>query len=389
LTSTYFEGQCAGNDQAKLGWSRDKQPGCKQVVIALIVTTDGYPLGYEVFDGNTIDSTTVQEIVEKVEAEHGKAQRIWVMDRGNVSEANLKFLRDRGGQYIVGTPKAMLRQVYGGLSDQGWQEVREGIKVKFVKCLDPDRVNSTETLVLCRSEDRVGKEAAILDRFAERMEEGLEAMKKSAEKGRLKDAQTAGARLGRLQEKNWRASGCFDVKIEEKDGKVSITWTRDEQKKKDLCGCYLLRTNTAETDPVKLWQPYIQLVDAEWAFRITKDELELRPVWHQSEERVQAHILVCFIAYAMWKTLGGWMKASGLGDSPRELLEEMAAIRSGEVVLPTRGADGSAGPTLVIRCVTRPDKHVEVLLNRLGIALPNHLKRHRLQVAAPAVTCAV
>jgi transposase len=388
LTSTYFEGQCAGNDQAKLGWSRDKQPGCKQVVIALIVTTDGYPLGYEVFDGNTIDSTTVQEIVEKVESEHGKAQRIWVMDRGNVSEANLKFLRDRGGQYIVGTPKAMLRQV-GGLSDQGWQEVREGIKVKFVKCLDPERVDSTETLVLCRSEDRVGKEAAILDRFAKRMEEGLEAMRKSAENGRLKDAQTAGARLGRLQEKNWRASGCFDVKIEEKNGKVSITWTRDEQRKRDLCGCYLLRTNTAETDPVKLWQQYIQLVDAEWAFRIAKDELELRPVWHQSEDRVQAHILVCFIAYAMWKTLGGWMKASGLGDSPRELLEEMAAIRSGEVVLPTRDAEGSAGPTLVIRCVTRPDKHVEVLLNRLGIALPNHLKRHRLQVAAPAATCPV
>jgi transposase len=389
LTSTYFEGQCAGNDQAKLGYSRDKQPGCKQVVIALIVTTDGYPLGFEVFDGNTIDSTTVQEIVEKVESEHGKAKRIWVMDRGNVSEANLKFLRERGGQYIVGTPKAMLRQVQGELSEQGWQEVREGIKVKFVKCHDKDRVDSTETLVLCRSEDRVSKESAILDRFVKRMEEGLQAMSKSAETGRLKNAQAAGERLGRLREKNWRAAGCFDVKIEEKDGKLSIAWTTDEQKKRDLCGCYLLRTNTAETDPVKLWKQYIQLVDAEWAFRITKDELELRPVWHQSEDRVQAHILVCFIAYAMWKTLAGWMKASGLGDSPRELLEEMAAIKSGDVVLPTRNADGSPGATLLIRCVTRPDKHVEVLLDRLGMILPSHLKRYRLQVAAPAVTCAV
>jgi transposase len=389
LTSTYFEGQCAGNGQAKLGYSRDKQPGCKQVVIALIVTTDGYPLGHEVFDGNTIDSTTVQKIVEKVESEHGKARRIWVMDRGNASEANLQFLRERGGQYIVGTPKAMLRQVQGELSDQGWKEVREGIKVKFVKCQDKDRVDSTETLVLCRSEDRVSKESAILDRFVKRMEEGLQAMSKSAEAGRLKTAQAAGERLGRLREKNWRAAGCFDVKIEEKDGKLSISWTTDEQKKRDLCGCYLLRTNTAETDPVKLWKQYIQLVDAEWAFRITKDELELRPVWHQSEDRVQAHILVCFIAYAMWKMLGGWMKASGLGDSPRELLEEMAAIKSGDVVLPTRNADGSAGATLLIRCVTRPDKHVEVLLDRLGMILPNHLKRYRLQVAAPAVTCAV
>jgi transposase len=336
LTSTYFEGQCAGNDQARLGYSRDKQPGCKQAVIALIVTADGYPLGCEVFDGNTIDSTTVREIVEKVESEHGKAKRIWVMDRGNVSEANLKFLRDRGGQYIVGTPKAMLRQVQEELSEQGWQEVRQGIKVKFVKCQDEERVDSTETLVLCRSEDRVSKESAILDRFVKRMEAGLTAMSKSAETGRLKDARAAGERLGRLLEKNWRASSCFDVKIEEKDGKLSITWTRDEQKKRDLCGCYLLRTNTAETDPVKLWQQYIQLVDAEWAFRITKDELELRPVWHQNENRVQAHILVCFIAYSMWKTLGGWMKAGGLGDSPRELLEEMAAIKSGDVVLPTR-----------------------------------------------------
>jgi transposase len=392
LTSTYFEGGCADNDMAKRGYSRDGRPDCPQVVIALLVTSDGYPLGHEVFDGNTADSTTVQEIVEKVEAGHGKANRIWVMDRGNVSEANLSFLRGRGGQYIVGTPKAMLRQVQGELSNDGWREVREGIKVKFVKCRDGDRVETTETLVLCRSEDRVSKESAMLDRFIERMEEGLAAMSRSAESGRLRDVQAAGERLGRLQEKNWRASGCFDVTIEEKGGeggRLSITWVKDEQRKRDLCGCYLLRTNTAETDPVKLWQQYIQLADAEWAFRITKDELGLRPIWHQTEDRVRAHILVCFIAYAMWKTLGGWMKAGGLGDSPRELLEEMAAVKSGDVVLPTRNADGSPGATLLIRCVTRPDKHVEVLLNRLGIDLPNHLKRHRLQVAAPAVTCAV
>jgi len=390
LTSTYFEGQCVGNDMAKRGYSRDSRPDCPQVVIALVVTADGYPLGYEVFDGNTYDSTTVRQIVEKVESEHGKANRVWVMDRGNVSEDNLSFLRGRGGQYIVGTPKAMLRQVQGELSGEGWQEVREGIKVKFVTCQGKDRIDSTETLVLCRSDDRVDKESAMLGRFVKRMEEGLQAMSKSAEKGRLKDLQAAGARLGRLQERNWRASGCFDVKIQETDGKLSITWVRDEKNKRDLCGCYLLRTNTAETDPVKLWQQYIQLVDAEWAFRITKDELELRPIWHQNKERVQAHILVCFIAYAMWKTLGGWMKAGGLGDSPRELLEEMAAVKSGDVVLPTRNSDGSAGATLLIRCVTRPDEHVEVLLNRLGIALPNHLKRHRLQVAAPvAETCAM
>jgi transposase len=382
LTSTYFEGQCADNDQAKRGYSRDNRGDCPQVVIALIVTTDGYPLGYEVFDGNTADSTTVQSIVEKVENEHGKSKRIWVMDRGNVSHENLKFIRERGGQYIVGTPKAMLRQVQGELTDQGWQQVREGIKVKTVRC--PGKLDATETLVLCRSEDRVSKESAMLDRFVKNMEKGLEAMKKSADAGRLRDADTANQRLGRLQEKNWRAAACFEVNIEQKDKSLTITWTRDEKKKQELCGCYLLRTNTAETDPVKLWQQYIQLVDAEWAFRITKDELELRPVWHQNKERVQSHILVCFIAYAMWKTLGGWMKASGLGDSPRELLEEMAAVKTGDIILPTRASDNTPGPTLMIRCVTRPDAHTEVLLNRLGVRLPNQLKRQRMTMPAMA-----
>jgi transposase len=390
LTSTYFEGQCAANPMAKRGYSRDSRGDCPQVVIALIVTTDGYPLGYEVFDGNTADSTTVQDIVEKVESEHGKCNRIWVMDRGNVSHANLAFIRERGGQYIVGTPKAMLRQVQGELTDQGWKEVREGIKVKTVRLQDSDKLDASETLVLCKSEDRVSKESAMLDRFIKKMEEGLEAMSKSAASGRLKDAAAAHERLGRLREKNWRAAACFEVKIEQKEEALSITWSRDEQKKRDLCGCYLLRTNLAQSDPVQLWQQYIQLVDAEWAFRITKDELELRPIWHQNPERVQAHILVCFIAYAMWKTLGGWMKAGGLGDSPRELLEEMAAVKSGDVLLPTRNRDGSAGVTLLIRCVTRPDAHTAVLLNRLGIELPNHLKRQALEAqATEAEACAM
>ena len=398
LTSTYFEGQCAGNDMAKRGYSRDSRGDCPQVVIALIVTTDGYPLGYEVYDGNTADSTTVKRIVEKVEDEHGKSRRIWVMDRGNVSEANLEFIRRRGGQYIVGTPKAMLRQVRGELTEEGWKQVREGIKVKVVRptggasdgASGGDKLDAGETLVLCRSEDRVGKESAMLDRFIKRMEDGLTAMSKSADAGRLRSLAAAHERLGRLREKNWRASACFDVRIQEKEGKLSIAWTHDEKAKRDLCGCYLLRTNMAEADPIQLWRQYIQLVDAEWAFRITKDELELRPIWHQDKERVQAHILVCFIAYAMWKTLGGWMKAGGMGDSPRQLLEELAAVKSGDVLLPTRNPDGSAGATLMIRCVTRPDEHTQVLLNRLGLDLPNHLKRQRLQADGPsAQLCAM
>ena len=384
LTSTYFEGQCAANPMARRGYSRDSRPDCPQVVIALIVTTDGYPLGYEVYDGNTADCTTVQKIVEKVEATHGRSQRIWVMDRGNVSAENLSFIRERGGQYIVGTPKALLSQVQGQLSEQGWKQVREGIAVKTVQCPQAGKLDASETLVLCKSEDRASKESAMLERFVTRMEQGLTALRKAADSGRLKDELLAHQRLGRLQEKNWRAAACFEVKIQQNDQKLSITWTCDQHKKRDLCGCYLLRTNISQVDPVQLWQQYIQLVDAEWAFRITKDELQLRPIWHQNQQRVQAHILVCFIAYAMWKTLGGWMKASGLGDSPRQLLEEMATVHSGDVLLPTRNGDGTAGPTLMIRCVTRPDEHTQVLLNRLGIELPNHLRRQRLAASALA-----
>ena len=379
LTSTYFEGQCSSNPMARRGHSRDSRGDCPQVVIALIVTTDGYPMGYEVFDGNRGDSTTVQDIVKKVESEHGQANRVWVMDRGNVSEANLEFLRERGGQYLVGTPKAMLRQVRGELTEEGWSQVREGLEVKRVNL--PGREG--ETLVLCRSADRLAKEEAMLDRFVRRMETGLEKMSKSAEKGRLKDLAAANIRLGRLTDQNWRAASCFDVKIEQRpDGKLSITWTKDEQKKRQLCGCYLLRTNVPERDPVKLWRQYIQLVDAEWAFRISKDELELRPIWHQNRGRVLGHILVCFIAYAMYKALAGWMSASGLGDSPAELLEELKAVHSGDVILPTGNADGTVGRDLLIRCVTQPDKHVAVLLDRLGLQLPNHLKRTWLEPPA-------
>ncbi|MGA8708433.1 MAG: IS1634 family transposase [Steroidobacteraceae bacterium] len=388
LTSTYFEGKCAANPKAKRGYSRDSRPDCPQVVIALIVTVDGYPLGYEVFSGNTADSTTVQAIVKKVEEEHGQLNRIWVMDRGNVSEANLAFIRERGGRYIVGTPKAMLRQVQGQITDQGWQQVREGIEVKVVKtttagATDANKANgeqATETLVLCRSQDRVVKESAMLGRFVDRLEAGLKKLAASAEKGRLKDLETANRRLGRLLEKNWRAGNCFQVNIAaiaqpSAKAKLLVSWTKDQQLKHALCGCYLLRTNLPQPDPVALWRQYIQLVDAEWAFRISKDELELRPVWHQQDGRVQGHILVCFIAYAMWKTLGGWMAASGLGEAPRPLVEELSTIKSADVMLPTRQSDGSEGTTLVIRCVTRPDEHQEVLLTRLGIELPNQLKR--------------
>jgi transposase len=381
VTSTYFEGQCVANDLAKRGYSRDNRSDCLQVCIGLVVTTDGVPLGYEVFAGNRNDATTVEEIVEAMEKKYGRANRIWVMDRGMVSEENLRFLRERNGQYLVGTPKAMLRQFEEYLTRQDWREVQEGVEVQLVPGPDGD-----ETFVLARSKDRREKEKAMHQRFVDRLETALKKMQASAECGRLKDEATANRRLGRLMCQYWRAGGAFDVKIEPVRGgsplqgkaRLRVTWTRNDRWSDWAAlseGCYLLRTNLNETDPCMLWKRYIQLTEAEWAFRITKDELEIRPIWHQKTDRVLAHILVCFLAYVLWKTLSQWMRRSGLGDAPRTLLEELAKIKSGDVVLPTGTKEGVPNGTVRLRCVTEPDKAQKVLLHRLGITLPRRLRR--------------
>jgi transposase len=346
------------------------------VCIGLVVTTDGIPLGYEVFAGNTNDATTIETIVTAMEGKYGRAERVWVMDRGMVSEKNLAFLRERGGAYIVGTPKALLRQFERHLTDKGWQEVQAGVEVKLV----PGPAGA-ETFILARSVDRRAKEKAMHERFIGRLEAGLQKLATAAEKGRLRDASIAHQRLGRLKERYWRAAGAFEVQVTPipkpaDKARLSITWTPNErwQEWAGLSeGCYLLRTNLTETDPAVLWKRYIQLTEAEWAFRITKDELEIRPVWHQHEDRVQAHILVCFLAYALWKTLAQWMRASGLGDAPRTLVEEFAKIKSGDVVLKARWTDGREHPVRV-RCVTTPDKAQKLLLHRLGLTLPQRLR---------------
>jgi len=407
VTSTYFEGQCKRNPQAKRGYSRDKRPDCLQVCIALVVTTDGIPVGYEVFAGNRHDSTTVEEIVEAIEKKHGKANRIWVMDRGMVSEENLEFVRSRGGQYIVGTPKASLKQFEQDLLEKNWEEVEKGVEVKLVPSPDGE-----ETFILARSAERREKEKAIHQRFLDRMEEGLQMIRKSMESARLCDESVAQRRVGRLQGRNSRAAKAFDVKIkriqptppgespasdsqtgeeascdkkettpkpkskhQKKQPQLKITWERNEQWAEWARlseGCYLLRSNLQNTDAKTLWKHYIQLTEAEWAFRITKDELVLRPIWHQKEERVQAHILVCFLAYTMWKTLAGWMKRSGLGDAPRSLLDEIFKITSSDIVLPVR-IDDAHRQELRLRCVTEPDAEQKLLLHRLGLTLPKRL----------------
>jgi transposase len=378
VTSTYFEGQCPHNPMAKRGHSRDHRPDCPQVCIGLVVTEEGLPLGYEVFEGNRHDSKTVETIVDAMEKKYGRSQRIWVMDRGMVSEKNLEMLRAREGRYIVGTPKAMLRKFEHHLLEQDWSEVQAGVEVKRVASEE-----GQEMFVLARSRDRRAKEQAMHAKFVARVEEGLQRLQKSIAAGRLKNEGEAQRRLGRLLQKNSRAAKAFRVQIEtlaqpEGQAHLRITWEKDAewQRYADLSeGCYLLRTNVVELDAASLWKQYIQLTEAEWAFRISKDELLLRPIWHQKKDRVLGHILVCFLAYVMWKSLGQWMRRSGLGDAPRSLLEELAKIRSGDVVLPTKASNREPGPVVRLRCVTEPDAAQKVLLNRLGIRLPRRLRQ--------------
>ncbi len=372
VTSVYFEGAAEANPLARRGHSRDHRPDCKQVCLALVVTRDGMPLGYEVFAGNRTDVTTVEEIVEAMETRYGMAQRIWVMDRGMTSEDNLEWLRQTGRRYLVGTPKSELKKWAGAIAEaRDWQAVREGIEAK--QCLGPDGL---ETFVLIRSVERREKERAMHERFARRTEEGLERLGRRIRQARRPlDVRRLERQLGRLLERNQRAAGRYVIDFvpdPTQPAGVRLDWSArpewDDWARWSE-GCYVLRTNVPAWTPEDLWRTYIQLTDAEAAFRIQKSELGIRPVWHQRADRVQAHILVCFLAYVLWKTLEQWQRRAGLGQSPRTLLDELQRIQSTDVVLP---ADD--GRELRLRCVVRPDAAQAALLDRLGLELPQRLR---------------
>jgi transposase len=370
ITSTYFEGEAKKNPQAKRGYSRDKRFDCKQVCIGLVVTEDGLPLAYEVFDGNRVDVTTIEEIVEAMEKKYGEANRVWVLDRGMVSEDNLEFIRERGGSYLVGTPRNMLRKFERELTESGWTEVYEDLEVKL--CPSPE---GDETFVLCRSASRVEKEKAMHERFSKRIEAALEKIEKRLKKAKKRPNRARTERqIGRLLGRNSRAAGKYEIVLEDdpdREGHLKLQWSIRE-KWSDWAslseGTYLLRTNMNEKSPEKLWKTYIQLTDAEAAFRTIKFDLAIRPIYHQTEKRVQAHILVAFLAYAMWKTLQKWMEQSGLGRGVRTVLEEFARIKCCEVVLPT-----SSGKEISLRCISKPDGHQRTLLARLKIDIPLRL----------------
>jgi transposase len=371
VTSTYFEGLAHANPLAQRGYSRDHRSDCKQVCIGLVVSREGYPLGYEVFAGNTNDSTTVQHIVTRMEARYGQQGRIWVLDRGMVSDANLAWLQQRGSQYIVGTPKSRLQQFATQVRTGTWAEVRDGLEVQ--RCASSD--GSAETYILCRSRDRATKEQAMRERFIQRIEEGLARIAAACQR-RSCDVGAIERRVGRLLGKNTRAAGLFRVTVErDAAGRAALRWTKQadaEAWSQSSQGCYVLRSNVADWSADELWRAYMQLTEAEAAFRIQKSDLRLRPVWHQRAERVQAHILVCFLAYVLRKTLEGWSKRAGLGNSPTTLLEELARIQSTDVVAPT-----TDGRKVRLRCVVRPDKSQAILLQHLGLTLPTRLRLPR------------
>ncbi len=371
VTSTYFEGEAQRNELAQRGYSRDHRPDCKQVNIALVVSREGMPLGYQLFAGNRADVTTLEEIVERIERLYGRANRIWVLDRGMVSEENVRYLKQAQRRYIVGTPKGMLKRFEGELRAEDWNQVREGLEVKL--CPAP---GGEEVFLVCRSAQRKQKEQAMHERFEKRIEEGLEKIVASCRKRKQLSA-AVGQREGRLLGQNSRAAGAFAVQIDaDADGFAKCHWKRIDRWREWARlseGCYVLRSNVRDWSPEELWRGYMQLTEAEAAFRIQKTDLQLRPIWHQKKERVEAHILVCFLAFVLWKTLAQLCQRAGLGNEPRKVFEELADITLVDVVLPTRN-----GVTIRKRCISRPTEQQAILLQHLNLHLPNSLEMARV-----------
>jgi transposase len=383
ITSTYFEGQAESNPMAQRGYSRDNRSDCKQVCIGLVVSRCGMPLGYEVFAGNTADVTTVERIVETMESRYGKSDRIQVMDRGMVSEDNIAFLLTGGRRYIVGTPKTMLKQFEAEVVKDDWNTIRDGLEVKL--CPRPRKASDDDTetpgsdeelFILCRSRDRSQKEEAMVRRSEEKIAERLQNMQSRCEKQKRDPMPFSFSRyargeraVGRLLGQNTRAARLFQVTVTKgDDGFAKLEWKK-VQATRDWAtlsaDCYLLRTNVLDWTDEELWKAYIQLTEAEAAFGIQKSDLKIRPIWHQKEERVLAHIFVCFLAYVLWKTLSQLCERAGLGNSARRVLAELGELRMMDVVLPTRD-----GLELRCRCLSTPSDHQQILLDQPGLRLP-------------------
>ncbi len=381
LTSTYVEGTAEKNPMMARGYSRDHRPDCEQMVIALIVNSEGFPFSYETFDGNRADVSTMETILRMVERKYGKARRIWVFDRGIVSEENLAAIRRRGGQYLVGTPRSQMKQFEAELLQEDWTQVRPDVEVKRVAI-----PQGNETYILCRTTGRKEKERAIRKRFSTRMEEALKRLQTTIAEGRLKDRNKMERRLGKIQARHSQVNDLFEITLRDTPAGVRLAWEMKAERKvwRDLReGAYLLRTNLQADSAEEMWSKYMQLTEAEASFRALKSELSIRPLFHQKEPRVKAHVLVAFLGYALWVTLKHLLKrrpaivpqpsASGVDSaqpfSPRKALALLSTLQSADIVLPT-----TDGREIRLRRITEPTAEQKSLLHQLGLSLPERLK---------------
>jgi transposase len=377
LTSTYVEGEAEQNGKAKYGYSRDGRPDCKQVVIALVMTPSGLPLAYEVMDGNTSDKTTLRAFLDRIETMYGKARRVWLMDRGIPTEAVLQEMRASRQEtfYIVGTSRAKVKQYEKQWLELPWQKVRDSVEVKLF-------AKEGELYVLAKSEGRRAKENAIRRKKLARLLRKLRAMQRSGPK---RDQLLM--RVGAAKTDAGRAFGFVTITLPKAGQEVSretFTFRLDKVKLKEAelrDGHYLLRTNLVSEDPAVLWERYMQLTQIEAAFKCLKSDLGIRPIHHQLEHRVEAHILVAFLAYCLIVTLKYRLRAHAPGLTPRAVLEKLAAIQMLDVCFPT--ADGRR---LVMPRYTEPEAEQAILLHRLNLTLP---QQPPPRISTPASSTAI
>ncbi len=344
LTSTYVEGAAEANPMMRRGYSRDHRPDCEQLVLALIVNQDGFPFSYELFDGNRADVSTIEAILRTVERKHGKARRVWIFDRGVVSEENLVAIRKRGGEYLVGTPRSKLKQFEQELLKDDFEKIRPEVEVKQIRI-----PGGEETYILCRTAGRKEKEKAIRNRFVAKIEKALAGLRKRIAEGKLRDRFKMERNLGRIQASHPQVADLYEMAVQDSKEGPRLVWRQKPEQQQWLEareGAYLLRTNLTVDGAADLWKKYMQLTEVEAAFRTLKSELAIRPLFHQLEKRVKAHVLVAFLGYALQV----------------------------DIVLPT-----VEGREIWLRRITKLDEQQQRILHQLRLQLPERLEPIQIQ----------
>src|SRR5712664_3105650 len=367
LTSSYVEGQAEKNPMMRRGYSREHRPDCEQLVLALIVNTDGFPFSYELFDGNRADVTTVGAILRTVERKHGKARRVWIFERGVVSEENLVAIRKRGGEYLVGTPRSKLKQFEAELLKDDFEKIRPDVEVKQIRI-----PGGEETYILCRTVGRKEKEKAIRSRFVAKIEKALTGLEKRIAEGQLKDRFKMERNLGRIQASHPQVADLYEMAIRDNKEGARLVWQQKPEQQQWLEareGAYLLRTNLTANGAADLWKKYMQLTEVEAAFRTLKSELAIRPLFHQLEKRVKAHVLVAFLGYALLVTLKHLLKRVGSEYSPAKALQRLSELYSVDIVLPT-----IEGREIWLRRISKLDEEQQKIFYQLQLQLPERLE---------------